>query len=119
MGEGVEATNKEMEGGNNVEGSNNWANHMGIASDSGDLLVMAFQFMGLTTKLASSGNYSDTDIILDTGSTVSVFNNKKMLLNHRRGKRLYGFFRTGAFRILKPLARSQGCSTCGTTLIQC
>ena len=39
--------------------------------------MVAFQFMGLATNLASSGKYSDTDILLDIGSTMSVFKNKK------------------------------------------
>ena len=39
--------------------------------------MVAFQFMELAANLASSGKYSDTDTLLDTGSTMSVFKNKK------------------------------------------
>ena len=56
-------------------------------SDSEDSLVVAFQYMGLSTNLSQYGKYTDTDILLDTGSTTSVFNNKKMLLNVRKSKK--------------------------------
>ena len=41
-----------------------------------DSLVMSFKFMGLATNLAHSGNYSGMNILLDTGSTMSVFKEK-------------------------------------------
>ena len=61
---------------------------------------MAFQFMGLAGKLASSGSYFDTDTLLDTGSTMSVFKNKKMLLNVRRSKRALRAYSNGGFQDL-------------------
>ena len=54
--------------------------------------------MGLADKLASNGNYSDTDILLDTGSTMSVFKNKKMLLNVRKSKRVLRAYSNGGFQ---------------------
>ena len=86
-----------MEGDNIMEGRNEWANHVGVARDSEDSVVMSIQFIGLTAKLAVSRNYSDTDILLDKGSTVSVFNNKKMLLNLRRSKKTLRAFSNWGF----------------------
>ena len=63
-----------------------------------DSLVVAFQFMGLATNLASSGKYSDTNILLDTGSTMSVFKNEKMLLNVRKSKRILRVYSNGGFQ---------------------
>ena len=79
-----------------------WANKNDVGEDEdsessgdNDLLVMAFQFMGLVTKLAASGSYTDTEILLDTGSTMSVFKNKDMLLNLRRSKKTLRAFSNG------------------------
>ena len=60
--------------------------------------MVAFQFMGMATNLASSGKYSDTDILLDTGSTMSVFKNEKMLLNVRKSKRILRVYSNGGFQ---------------------
>ena len=56
--------------------------------------------MGLAAKLASKngGNYSDTDILLDTGSTMSVFKNKKMLLNVRKSKKVLRAYSNGGYQ---------------------
>ena len=67
-------------------------------SSDDDSLVVAFQFMGMAAKLASNGQYSDTDILLDTGSTMSVFKNKKMLLNVRRSKRVLRAYSNGGYQ---------------------
>ena len=81
---------------------------MGIESDSDDSLVMAFQFMELSTKLAGGTNYADTDILLDTGSTVSVFNNKKMLLNLRKSEKTLRAFSNGGFQDSKTVGTFPG-----------
>ena len=38
------------------------------------------------TRASRSDKYSDTDILIDTGSTCSVFKNAKMLINIMRSK---------------------------------
>ena len=42
--------------------------------------------MEIKDTFANSGNYKDTYILLDTGSTASVFNNPRMLINIRGSK---------------------------------
>ena len=60
-----------------------------------DSLVVAFQYMEMATNLATNIQYSDTDILLDTGSTMSVFKNKRMLLNVRKSKRVLRAYSNG------------------------
>ena len=57
--------------------------------------MSSFQFMTSTVNFNKGVNYSDTDILLDTGSTTSVFNNKKMLLNVRRSKKTLRAYSNG------------------------
>ena len=46
------------------------------SSDDDDSIVVSFQFLQ-----GKESRYSDTDILIDTGSTCSVVMNEKMLLN--------------------------------------
>ena len=51
-----------------------------------DSIIVTFQFNQLHDKsrrLIEDGLYTDTDIFLDTGSTLSVFKGDNMLLNIR------------------------------------
>ena len=49
--------------------SNDWEAHI---SDDEDSLVMSFQYLH-----GGEDRYDDTDILIDTGSTVSMIRNKK------------------------------------------
>ena len=53
--------------------NNDWEAH---SSDDEDSLVMSFQYLH-----GGEDRYDDTDILIDTGSTVSMIRNKKMLIN--------------------------------------
>ena len=77
----------------NMQGENIGARNEDSSDD--DSLVVAFQFMGMAAKLATNRQYSDTDILLDTGSTMSVFKNAKMLLNVRKSKRVLRAYSNG------------------------
>ena len=46
-------------------------------SSEDDSLIVAFQYMRVNDNQTANGQYSDTEILLDTGSTMSVFKNKK------------------------------------------
>ena len=56
-----------------------------VESDDNSMIV-TFQFNLLhnsSRKVIEDGRYTDTNILIDTGSTCSVFNSNKMLLNIR------------------------------------
>ena len=85
--------------------NNEWVNSQEVNDEvededtsDDDSLVVAFQYMGLAANLANSGKYSDTDILLDTGSTMSVFKNKKMLLNVRKSRRVLRAYSNSGFQ---------------------
>ena len=60
----------------------NMVNIWGEESDDSDYsLVTSFQFMGVNEKFSRSGGCHDTDILLNTGLTMIIFNKPKMLLN--------------------------------------
>ena len=51
------------------------------SSDDDDSLIVSFQFIQ-----GIKGKYEDTNMLLDTGSNVSVIKNEKMLINIRDSK---------------------------------
>ena len=63
--------------------------------ESDGSLIMSFQLMEIKEKFIKSGGYHDTDILLDTGSTMSVFKNPKMLLNIRKSERTMRAYSNG------------------------
>ena len=94
-----ETDSSEKENSNEDE-KNEWVNLPDMSeevenSESDDFLVVAFQYMRLSSNLAKCGKYTDTDILLDTGSTMSVFNNKKMLLNVRKSQKTLRAYSNG------------------------
>ena len=79
-----------------------WVNMMdtwGEESDESDgSLIMSFQLMEIRDKFIKSGGYRDTDILLDTGSTMSVFNNPKMLVNIRKSEKTMRAYSNGGYQ---------------------
>ena len=65
------------------------------SDNSNKLLIMPFQFMCVNEKFSRSGGYHGTDILIDTGSTMSIFNNPKMLLNIRKSKKTMRAYSNG------------------------
>ena len=64
--------------------------------DSDDSLILSFQFLqDIKKRSVKNGNYKSTDILIDTGSTLSVFNNNRMLLNVRRSKKTMRAYSNG------------------------
>ena len=61
-------------------------------SDSDDSLIMSFQHVYLN---GATSRYSDTDVLLDTGSTVSVIKNRKMLINAKNSEKTLRAFTNG------------------------
>ena len=51
--------------------------------------------MEVNEKINSSGGYHVTDILIDTGSTMSIFNNPIMLLNIRKSKKTMRAYSSG------------------------
>ena len=60
--------------------------------------MCSFQFMASTVNLNKGVNYSDTNILLNIGSTTLVFNNKTMLLNLRRSKKTIRSYLNGGYQ---------------------
>ena len=61
-----------------------------LSSDNDDSLIVSFQF-----EQGKEGKYNDTDMLLDTGSTVSVIKNKKMLIDIRDSKQTLQTYTNG------------------------
>ena len=70
--------------------NNDWEAH---SSDDEDSLVMSFQYLH-----GGEDRYDDTDILIDTGSTVSMIRNKKMLINLTRSAKILRAYTNGGRR---------------------
>ena len=90
-----EVVDENHEKSTKIEWINFKNGHEGEDSERDDLLMCSFQFMNSTVNLDKGVSYSDTDILLDTFSTMSVFNNKKMLLNVKRSKKTFRAYSKG------------------------
>ena len=70
--------------------------HLQVDADSDDdSVVIHFSWAQLARYERAAKDYGDTSILIDTGSTFSVFNNPKMLLNIRSSKRTLKAYTNG------------------------
>ena len=75
--------------------------------------IVHFSWTQLTH--VKNSRYQDTDILLDTGSTFSVFKNQDMLLNARKSGRTLKAFTNGGRQDSDQVADLPGFSLYGTT----
>ena len=84
--------NEEFELCEDVGNHDTWADV--FSDDSDDSLVTSLQYVSVAPT-TSSGRYCDTDILIDTGSTTSVFNNPKMLLDIQKSNKTLRSYSNG------------------------
>ena len=86
-----EGTNTEFEVWENAGDHDGWVD---VFSDSDDSLVMSLQYSQVAHTVPT-GRYMDTDILIDTGSTTSVFNNPKMMLDIQKSNKTLRSYSNG------------------------